>query len=376
MKIAVINNLFKPFQRGGAELVAEFQAEGFKRLGHEVIVITSLPESLEGLNDKYPIYRLGGFPATFSRLQKMPTYLRAFWHLVNIFDLIEAFRIYRILKKEKIDLVITNNLFGLGLLVPLAVKFTRTKCLAVLHDIQLLHPSGLMFFGKESVINSFAAKIYQRLTCLLFSSVNAVSAPSSWLLELYSARGFFKKAKQAVIANPDIDQFHLPHSSTPSFTMLYMAQLEVHKGILLLLEAVNSLPGDWKLMIMGDGSQQPRVESAVQNDSRIIFMPWQPERQAEIMSQADLLISPSLCYENSPLAIKRAQSAGLPVIASDLGGAVEMFNGKDFLFTPTAAALNEKLQAIISGRLELKNDNVLQKPGDYCQELLALSSNG
>jgi glycosyltransferase involved in cell wall biosynthesis len=44
----------------------------------------------------------------------------------------------------------------------------------------------------------------------------------------------------------------------------------------------------------------------------------------EILSSFDVLIVPSRWYENSPLVILEAFSAGLPVIATNLGGMAEM----------------------------------------------------
>lgn len=372
MRIAIVNNLFKPFQRGGAELVAEFQADNFKKAGHDVIVITSLPGKVVAFDDKYPVYRLGGFPATFSRLQSMPSYLRVFWHLINIFNFATAFRVYRIIKKEKIDVVIGNNLFGLGLLIPMFVKFSKARYLAILHDIQLLHPSGLMFFGKESIIDSVGARVYQLITRLLFSFADGVTAPSDWLMNLYLKQGFFAGIKNAIIKNPDIDIDILPKLATNDFTMLYAAQLETHKGIRLLLDSVASLPGNWRLIVMGDGSQRAIVEKALQHNDKISYLPWQSRMLAELMAKSDLLVSPSLCYENAPLAIMRAQRAGLPVLASSLGGAIEIVDDPNYLFEPTVSVLHEKLEKIISNGLTGTKKEISQGNDDYCSELLAL----
>jgi glycosyltransferase involved in cell wall biosynthesis len=43
------------------------------------------------------------------------------------------------------------------------------------------------------------------------------------------------------------------------------------------------------------------------------------EYTLELMGKAQLLIFPSLCYENFPLVIVEALAVGLPIIASNLG---------------------------------------------------------
>ena len=43
MKICLINHLYRPFVRGGAENVVENIADGFIKNGDEIIVITTKP---------------------------------------------------------------------------------------------------------------------------------------------------------------------------------------------------------------------------------------------------------------------------------------------------------------------------------------------
>ena len=50
------------------------------------------------------------------------------------------------------------------------------------------------------------------------------------------------------------------------------------------------------------------------------------------MSESDYLIIPSLCYENAPMTIYEAHSAGLPVLAASIGGIPEIINKNDKLF--------------------------------------------
>ena len=65
----------------------------------------------------------------------------------------------------------------------------------------------------------------------------------------------------------------------------------------------------------------------------------------------DVLIVPSVWYENSPLVIQEAFLAGVPVITSDIGGMKELVeDGNDgFLFNVgNSDSLRKVLQGIIS----------------------------
>ena len=48
------------------------------------------------------------------------------------------------------------------------------------------------------------------------------------------------------------------------------------------------------------------------------------ESIGDVFSELDVLVVPSVWYENTPLAIYSAQEAGCPVIASNLGGMSEV----------------------------------------------------
>jgi len=79
---------------------------------------------------------------------------------------------------------------------------------------------------------------------------------------------------------------------------------------------------------------------------------------AKIFSQIDILVVPSVWYENSPLVIKEAFLSNTPVIASRIGGIPELVNdgANGLLFKPQDADdLQEKIQYIID------NPDIIEK---------------
>ena len=83
---------------------------------------------------------------------------------------------------------------------------------------------------------------------------------------------------------------------------------------------------NYKLHIIGTGSKFAQAKKLAANNPNIIFHGYQPA--AEFLAQADHIIVPSLCYENSPTVIFESLSAGVPVIASNLGGISELIQNK------------------------------------------------
>ena len=121
----------------------------------------------------------------------------------------------------------------------------------------------------------------------------------------------------------------------------FIGTLYHHKGAHVLLEAVRSLPTDMplKVKIYGELKQFPEyvksLQSVAGNDHRIEFCGTFPNAGiGEIFYDLDVLVVPSLWYENSPLVLHFAQAARVPVVATDSEGMNEVIaDGENgFLF--------------------------------------------
>jgi len=227
MKICLINNLFTPFSRGGAERIVEITAEEFKRSGHDVFIITTRPRGKIALTKNKKKEKVYYLPSYYVNSQEIREFFRLCLHILSFVDILTFFKVKSILKREKCDLAITHNLLGLSFLIPLAIKLNGIRHIHTIHDIQLLHPSGLMIFGREGIINTPQAKIYQCLTRFFFRSAQLVISPSNWLLELHTERLFFIKAKKKKIRNPVIiREGGKKNIDNKYFTILYVDQHE------------------------------------------------------------------------------------------------------------------------------------------------------
>lgn len=324
MKILLVNNLYEPFQRGGAEKIAAIQAKGLCKLGHTVHIFSLRPAFSAPLKIAGRSYA----PSLFAYLDKVPLGLRYIWHLADTFDFVNYFRIRRIIRREDIDCCITHNLCGVGRLSLLAMR--KVKHLHVLHDIALLHPSGLMYKGQEGILDSFLACLYQLVGRALTKGIDIVISPSHWLSSLHSERGFFHSARQnLVFPNPFPEKAEaLPlRASGGARKFLYVGLLSYHKGVEMLLDAWRAVLADCpeaSLRLIGE-CRDERILSRIENAPGLDYQGRQDQaRVRQAMQEADVLIVPSLCYENSPTVIYEAAALSLPFIASRLGGAVEL----------------------------------------------------
>jgi len=363
MKICVINNLYEPFARGGTERVIENIIFGLKEKKHEVFIITTKPYSKNKPKNKdLDIYYIN---SCYFNLNKIPKILRLFWHFLNLFNLSSYFKIRHILKKEKPDLVMTHNLEGVGFLTPFAIKKQKIKHIHTLHDMQLLHPSGLMMHGKEKLFDNWHSKIYQKINKYLFGLVDAVISPSNWLLKEHKNRKFFRKSKKIIAPNPVklcIDKIKKKNTFSET-NILYVGQIGKYKGIDLLVEVINNCANknNINLAIVGTGNEEEDLRKKIKDNKSINFLGQKTKKEVEkLMLSADFLVVPSICYENSPTVIYEAAIVGLPVIASRIGGITELVHSLGgILFNPEDK--NDLGNKIIWA---IKNPFNLEKIGD------------
>lgn len=119
-------------------------------------------------------------------------------------------------------------------------------------------------------------------------------------------------------------------SSSSVIRFGYLGQITPIKGIHVLIEAFHKsgLGANIRLDIWGDLNSDANYVQRLGEliaSSRSISLLGRFERSqlADIMAEMDVLVVPSVWYENSPLVIQEAFTAKTPVIATNLGGMAE-----------------------------------------------------
>jgi glycosyltransferase involved in cell wall biosynthesis len=132
-----------------------------------------------------------------------------------------------------------------------------------------------------------------------------------------------------------------------------------HKGVHVLVDAFRRVhdPGI-TLDLHGPLTMAPayveRLRIAAAGDPRIRFRGGFAEGgQADILAGLDLVVVPSVWWENSPLVVLEALAEGVPVVASAIGGLPEIVpEGAGMVVPPgDAAALAAVLADAAAGRV-------------------------
>ena len=364
MKIAVIHSIYKPYVRGGAEVVVENIVQGLKNSGDDVFVITVGYKNELQIIDGVRVYRIKPFNLfNFLNINSKPVWLRLPWHIMDMFNDVQTWRVYKVLSQEKPDLVLTHNLKGLGYYIPWLLRIMKIKHVQTVHDMQLIHPSGLLGDGQKI---SWPVAIYAWLNKKLFKSIESVIFPSQYIKKVYEAYGFFKSAESLVLGNPIlipplprggrggvIQTFDQPPPAPPclpdrqaskggdlqdsppalsskggELQILFLGQVEEYKGIYDLIEAVGKIKSDFVLHIVGDGSALDNAKKMTKADYRFKFHGRLSHLELEnkIWPQIDLLINPTKVSESFGMVVLEAMVHGVPTLATNIGAIPELIN--------------------------------------------------
>lgn len=165
----------------------------------------------------------------------------------------------------------------------------------------------------------------------------------------------------------DISRFTPGHSDEPAgiLKIICVARFEPVKGHMTLLQACRQLRErgvDFECRLIGEGPLRSAVEEEIrrlQLDEDITLMGACPQEQVvATLAQTDVAVLATVptargeC-EGIPNVLKEAMAAGLPVVASDVGGIPELVeNGKTGLLVPPGdiAALSDALARLAVDR--------------------------
>lgn len=166
---------------------------------------------------------------------------------------------------------------------------------------------------------------------------------------------------------------------------VYVGRLADKKGVDVLIEAMAQVPGA-QLEIVGSGPAGPALEALVARRGladRVTFAGKLPKHEViSTLARAMAVVIPSRVgadgdMEGTPVVLCEAMAAGVPVVASDLGGLGECIDHGEtgLLVAPTDVdALAAALRAVLDGSVDL--DAIGRAAADEARRSLDIAAVG
>ena len=103
------------------------------------------------------------------------------------------------------------------------------------------------------------------------------------------------------------------------FVLINVGYFNYQKNQFFLIDVISSLPGNYKLILVGEGTNLLKIKKVVEQKNlknRVIFV-GAVNNVNEFLSAADVFLLPSR-YEGFPFSLVEAQAAGLPCVVSNM----------------------------------------------------------
>jgi glycosyltransferase involved in cell wall biosynthesis len=183
-------------------------------------------------------------------------------------------------------------------------------------------------------------------------------SPSEFLIQKYIEVGFPPERFALLENGIDVERirrYPRQPAGDGRVRFVFLGSLAWQKGVHVLVEAFRGIPADRAtLRIVGSPDVFPEYTECLRKTADLDNTSFEGlvpnEDVGRVLADADVLIVPSLWYENSPVVIQEAFAVGVPVIASRIGALAEKVrHGENGLFFPPgeAVALRKLVDSLI-----------------------------
>jgi len=358
MNILFSVHQFFPHHYTGTERLVLNLSKQLQKNGHHVKVLTYGIIETEDyrFQDGFLIkeYSFEGVPVISVRHVNIPAEVS-----FSIFDPNMEKIFHSILEKNSFDIIHVCHPMRTGTIIKMAKKY-NIPVILTLTDFWLMCPRGIASTpqgnlcegssdGEQCISECYGSlwsdKIRQRFTdaTLVFSMVNRVVFPTVFLKNMFSKKIYSGPSDLIRFGNDYryIRYNTKQYSETSDIRLGFLSSLLPHKGAHVLVAAfINAHQDNMSLKIFGDPlHEQEYFENMknLSNDYPVDFLgKYHNDDLESILEDLDVVVLPSLWWENTPLVMLRALAHRVPVIVSNFPGMTEVVrDGVDgYVFRP------------------------------------------
>jgi glycosyltransferase involved in cell wall biosynthesis len=359
MKVLQINGYFE--HKGGTEASMLELAAALKERGHQVGFIYHHRTKNTLSSSQFPSYHIPVLEA-----QVWP---KARW----------LAKLVRIMKEEKVEVVILQNVFNLwtvallSRLVP-TVRFVRSHemyCMGLnrmakgfLEECVTPHSYTCIRNCRQDLLYPLRVVLYlyRKAEMRVNRGLERLLVTSRYMRQNLLSNGFLAEKVEVVPPFLNFQVTGPPPSS--SRIALFVGRLEKIKGTELLPEIARLLPHGAKLMVVGDGEFKDELQQAVVagdlKEKLLLRGRLNGEELLRAYADAQVVIVPSMWQEPFGRVGIEALAMGRPVVAFDVGGVRDwLTHGETGFLVPRGDV--QKMAELAS--LLLENDDLASKMG-------------
>lgn len=308
---------------------------------------------------------------------------------VPLFLLSEIYYSFKIVWKEKIDVINSHWLIPQGLVGAICNKTFGTKHVLTVHAAGLFSLERLPFKMKIAgfitkntdkivVVSSY---IGERLLDLIPSDLREEVNDK---MDVFSMGVAIKEYKHV---GSDEEKLKSKYGINTKFTLLFIGRLSEKKGVSYLIEAMSKiiLQANANLIICGDGPLSKDLGELVRRKRLEKFVKFagyvSNSDKLDYLFLSDILIVPSIVTQSGdteglPVVVLEGLAAGIPIIVSDVSGIKDViingYNG--FLVEPESSdGITEKALSLLDNE-ELRvyfSKNALESSKKYDWNIIA-----
>jgi len=204
--------------------------------------------------------------------------------------------------------------------------------LEIIRNIPALHTPAKWLLS--ALPDKSAIQIIDRWKVLkpLLEATDLIESPSNFLRDKYVEYGL--DPAKIIYSNNGMDTSlfkNFKKTTSDKLRFGYVGSFSRHKGLDVLIDAFNKIQSDICELNIFANYEADETAHAFYNELKLRSMNpnvhfrggFVNSDVAKVHSEIDVLIVPSIWYENSPLTIQEAYLAGSPVITSNIGGMAE-----------------------------------------------------
>lgn len=255
-----------------------------------------------------------------------------------------------------------SSLWHMNIVLSIARFFTKNKAQFIARETNIVSEKVFGYFKRLAFTFS-----YNRFDIVIAQSEDMkTDLINNFNIKLNKIKVINNGVDLSLVNFTDLQQQPPSEYNMKEFNVVSVGKLEVQKGYIELLEvlASSSLPCDFRLYIIGDGSLKEEISKqviALDLQDKVILL-GKKKNPYSYVYHAKAFISSSL-YEGYPNAVIESLVLGTPVLSNSyLGGINEIINDKngkiiDFTKVSQSELISELKSLSSFNRLEIVNDS-------------------